>query len=211
LQINGRAQLDFKGRRMFCAMTHDLRTVWVTFLAKSSGHSEIYLHSCPSLDHQESTIDLDDIDYSTVTKDFGILVTRHNFKERALGVWSFRGPMELKTMEVLEGRVEGMWNNPIDLTHDDDCYDNFSNIPVKQEPPVEPKTSVQDDSDVLMAEEEDSDGSGMPREEDIELPDRSVSPWNLKDDLFDDEIFPALILCEDSEEDFIDSHLKSFA
>jgi hypothetical protein len=197
---------------MFCAMTHDLRTVWVTFLAKPSGRPKICLHSCPSLDHQKSTIDLDDIDYFTVAKDFGILVTRHNFKDRALCVWSFRGPMELKTLEVLEGRVEGMWNNAIDLTDDDDdFYDDFSNIPVKQEPEVEPTTSVEDDFDVLMTEEEDFDESGTTREDNFELPESSESPRNLEDDLMDDEMLRAFLLCEDSEEDFIDNHLKSFA
>jgi hypothetical protein len=120
--------------------------------------------------------------------------------------------MELKTLEVLEGRVEGMWNNAIDLTDDDDdFYDDFSNIPVKQEPEVEPTTSVEDDFDVLMTEEEDFDESGTTREDNFELPESSESPRNLEDDLMDDEMLRAFLLCEDSEEDFIDNHLKSFA
>jgi hypothetical protein len=108
---------------MLCALTHTGNTVWATFLPDFLGHTDMYLHTTPSLSHRASNVTLHDIDYSTVAKDLGILVTRHNFKERALGVWSFRGPMELKTLDELEGRVEGMWNNPIDLTDEDDGFE----------------------------------------------------------------------------------------
>jgi hypothetical protein len=158
-QANGRAHLDFKGRRMLCALTHSGATVWATFLADASGRPEIYLHTTPSLYHNESNVRLDDIDYASVAKDLGILVTRYNFMDRALAVWSFRGPMELETLEVLEGRVEGMWDCPIDLTGDDGWYGDFGDIPVKQEVGEVWMTATEEDSDAGLDEEEDSDAT----------------------------------------------------
>jgi hypothetical protein len=113
----------------------------------------MYLHTAPALGHNYFNITLNDIDYSTVSEDFGILVTKANFKERALGVWSFRGPMELKTLATLEGRASGLWNNPIDLTGDDGLDDDFSNIPVKLENTVEADSSV-DGTDEEVTDED---------------------------------------------------------
>jgi len=122
---------------MLCALTVTKDTVWVTFLASPTGRVEMYLHTAPTLEHDDFNITLDDIDYSTVAVDLGTHVSKANFPERAMGVWSFRGPMELKSLEVLEGRISGMRNNPVDLTGDDGLGDDFSDIPIKREASVE--------------------------------------------------------------------------
>jgi hypothetical protein len=113
---------------MLCALTHDKDTVWATFLPNSSGGAVMYLHTTPALDHYASNVTLDAINYASVAKDLGILVTPQNFTERALGVWSFRGPMELKSFDELEGRLPGMWNNPFNLTCNDDSDNEFESV-----------------------------------------------------------------------------------
>ena len=133
---------------MLCAMTLTEGTVWVTFLASPTGRVEMYLHTAPTLEHADFNITLDDIDYSTVAVDLGTHVSKTNFPERAMGVWSFRGPFELKSLAELEGRIPGMCNNPIDLTEDDGLDDDFSDIPVKREASVASTSSMDSNATV---------------------------------------------------------------
>jgi hypothetical protein len=171
---------------MFCALTNNGDTVWATFLAKPIGPT-MYLHTAPALGHDYFNLTLDDIDYSTVTEDFGILVTKANFKERALGVWSFRGPMELKTLATLEGRASGLWNNPIDLTGDDGSDDDFSNIPVKLENTVEADSSV-DGTDEDVAEKEVTDEDAIDEDVvDEDVVDEDVGDEDVGDEDVGDE------------------------
>jgi hypothetical protein len=157
---------------MFCALTNNGDTVWATFLAKPIGPT-MYLHTAPALGHDYFNLTLDDIDYSTVTEDFG--------------VWSFRGPMELKTLATLEGRASGLWNNPIDLTGDDGSDDDFSNIPVKLENTVEADSSV-DGTDEDVAEKEVTDEDAIDEDVvDEDVVDEDVGDEDVGDEDVGDE------------------------
>jgi hypothetical protein len=91
--------------------------------------------------------------------------------------------------------MSGKWNNPINLTRDYGLYDDFSNIPVKQELVEVPMTSTEDDSDAAMDEEED-----------IEVLDPSTHSQTIGKELVI-EMSRAL---DKYGEGVIDAHLKSF-
>lgn len=80
----------------------------------------MYLHTLPALDHEACNITLNDVDYENVAAEFGAYVDRYIFADLALSRWSYNGGLELKTLEELEGRVERMLADPVDLTGNDD-------------------------------------------------------------------------------------------
>ncbi|KAH5168996.1 hypothetical protein HBI56_235130 [Parastagonospora nodorum] len=134
-QINGRAQLEFQGRKMLCALTHNKNLIWATFLDDGwSDEPEMYLHSNPSLELDDGNVAMNDIDYSTITKRFGSYVRPHNFHGIAISVWYSIGGFELLTNAELEERVSDMINNSIlvESTYADDSNDG-SDTPTSQD------------------------------------------------------------------------------
>jgi hypothetical protein len=166
---------------MLCALTNSYPsdTVWVTFLSKPRG-PKLYLHTSPELDHRASNITLDDIDYATVANEFGILVNRGNFADRALSRWSWSGGLELKTVVELD-------ENDSDSDSDEEG-DEDGEAAVEEEElvdEVEEEGSVHDD-DVGSRSRRDSllDGSEMGIS-DVTSVNSSVGPKSRRDSLFD--------------------------
>jgi hypothetical protein len=150
---------------MLCALTHNKEQVWATFLDDSwSGYPELYLHTNPSLKHDDGNVAMNDIDYSSVTSMFGILVSQVNFFERALCVWSSIGAFELKTKDELELRMSGMQNNLVDLTDDDGSDDDFYDVVAKQETVQEPYDDAMD----IEAMDATNSNSTQDSDEDVE-------------------------------------------
>jgi len=95
---------------MLCALTHKKDFILATFLKNESGVPDMYLHINPLLNLDDSNVDINDIDYSTVVKEFGAFVNKEGFFHIAGCVWSSIGGFELSTKE-LEQRVPGIINN----------------------------------------------------------------------------------------------------
>jgi hypothetical protein len=150
---------------MLCALTHNKKLIWATFLDDGwSGTPELYLHNNPSLYYNDGNVSMNDIDYRTVTRKFGTFVNRHNFFDIALSHWSYTGGFELKTKDELESRVSGMMNNPVDLTDDDGCDYELSDIVIKlddEDTDVSEGNAIEDsDEDIDVSDNngiEDSD------------------------------------------------------
>ncbi|KAH7363711.1 hypothetical protein BKA66DRAFT_592809 [Pyrenochaeta sp. MPI-SDFR-AT-0127] len=102
-----RHKLDVQGRRMACAYTKDDKSVWITFLKRKrieylEKSHHFRLHTAPSLNQNAANLDLDDIDYSTVSKAIGKSVTKHDFEDRAFQAWTNICGFELKTRREIE-------------------------------------------------------------------------------------------------------------
>ena len=96
---------------MACAYTKHGDDVWVTFLKRRHAvppqtPARMYLHTAPKLNHAAANLTLADIDYATTSPQLGKYVTKENFTDIALAVWSYFGDdLELKTKDELECRV----------------------------------------------------------------------------------------------------------
>lgn len=66
----------------------------------------MYLCTSPSLDHVESNVSWNDIDYDTVAQELGDYTSEVGFKEEVLRVWTDIGMLDVKTLAELEFRVE---------------------------------------------------------------------------------------------------------
>ncbi|KAF1848289.1 uncharacterized protein K460DRAFT_353289 [Cucurbitaria berberidis CBS 394.84] len=109
-QIKLRRKLELQGRRMACAYTINKQSVWATYLKRTNPVypkklQRLRLHTAPSLNHNAANLTLDDIDYSTVSKEMGKYVTKDSFEERALNVFTYNCGLDLNTREELEGYI----------------------------------------------------------------------------------------------------------
>lgn len=98
----------------------------------------VYLCTSPSLDHVESNVSWNDIDYDTVAQELGDYTSEVGFKEEVLRVLTDIGMLDVKTLAELEFRVEVE-----DVTGDDEEEEEV----VNEEVEVEREGSVETSSD----------------------------------------------------------------